>query len=179
MSQGYELTHRASPRQSLDHPEDYRLSTTSSRDSISSSINELDPLKASNRPYKDDTSQAPDSVFVTRRRSTWRRYLIPSRMCCMMVLLFTAALVLLLSAGGIWVYKTEPEGGKSDPWYPSPRGGTVAAWEEAYKKAAALVSQMSVVEKVNITTGTGWEMGMCVGNTGPVERLGFPSLCLQ
>ena len=22
-------------------------------------------------------------------------------------------------------------------------------------------------------------MGMCLGNTGPVERLGFPSLCLQ
>ena len=177
-SQDYELTPRESPRQSLDHPEDYRLST-SSRDSISSSINELDPLKTPNRPYKDDVSQTHDSVFVTRRRSTWRRYLLPSRMCCMMVLLFTAALVLLLSAGGIWVYKTEPEGGQSDPWYPAPRGGSVTAWEEAYKKAAALVGQMSVVEKVNITTGTGWEMGMCVGNTGPVERLGFPSLCLQ
>jgi beta-glucosidase-like glycosyl hydrolase len=32
---------------------------------------------------------------------------------------------------------------------------------------------------VNITTGTGWAMGPCVGNTGPVPRLGFPSLCLQ
>jgi beta-glucosidase-like glycosyl hydrolase len=97
----------------------------------------------------------------------------------MMLLLFITTLVLLLSAGGLWVYKTEPEGGKSDPWYPAPRGGTVTAWQEAYKKAAALVSQMTVVEKVNITTGTGWQMGMCVGNTGPVERLAFPSLCLQ
>lgn len=97
-----------------------------------------------------------------------------------MVLLFTAALVLLLSAGGIWVYKKAvPEDGQSDPWYPSPHGGTVGSWEEAYKKAAALVGQMSVVEKVNITSGTGWMMGMCVGNTGPVDRLGFPSLCLQ
>ena len=25
---------------------------------------------------------------------------------------------------------------------------------------------MSIVEKVNVTTGTGWQMGMCVGNTG-------------
>lgn len=97
-----------------------------------------------------------------------------------MVLLFTAALVLLLSAGGIWVYKTgAPEDGQSDPWYPSPHGGTVKSWEEAYRKAAALVGQMSVVEKVNITSGTGWMMDMCVGSTGTVDRLGFPSLCLQ
>lgn len=32
---------------------------------------------------------------------------------------------------------------------------------------------------VNVTTGTGWAMGPCVGNTGPVPRLGFPSICLQ
>jgi hypothetical protein len=25
---------------------------------------------------------------------------------------------------------------------------------------------MSLPEKVNITTGTGWQMGLCVGNTG-------------
>ena len=42
-----------------------------------------------------------------------------------------------------------------------------------------MVGQMTLVEKVNITTGIGWSMGMCVGNTGPVDRLGFPSLCLQ
>jgi len=67
----------------------------------------------------------------------------------------------------------------SPPWYPSPKGGTVASWAESYRKAHALVSQMTLLEKVNITTGTGWAMGPCVGNTGPVERLGFPSLCLQ
>jgi hypothetical protein len=32
---------------------------------------------------------------------------------------------------------------------------------------------------VNITTGTGWGMKFCVGNTGDVPRLGFPSICLQ
>lgn len=97
----------------------------------------------------------------------------------MMIMLFTAALVLLLSAGGIWVYKQSPDDGESPPFYPSPLGGSVAEWEESYKKAAELVNQMTLVEKVNITTGTGWMMGMCVGNTGPVDRLGFPSLCLQ
>jgi beta-glucosidase len=38
---------------------------------------------------------------------------------------------------------------------------------------------MTLPEKINITTGIGWQMGMCVGNTAPVDRLGFPSLCLQ
>lgn len=25
---------------------------------------------------------------------------------------------------------------------------------------------MTLMEKINITTGTGWQMGLCVGNTG-------------
>jgi beta-glucosidase len=29
-----------------------------------------------------------------------------------------------------------------------------------------MVQKMSLVEKVNITTGVGWQMGLCVGNTG-------------
>ena len=58
-------------------------------------------------------------------------------------------------------------------------GGTSRNWAEAYEKARQLVSQMTLLEKVNVTTGTGWQMGPCVGNTGPVPRLGFPSLCLQ
>lgn len=85
----------------------------------------------------------------------------------------------------------------SPPYYPAPKGGSSAAWADAYEKAYELVSQMTLVEKgsysnvllvgefvlttdaVNITTGIGWAMGPCVGNTGPVERLGFPSICLQ
>ncbi|CDK26551.1 unnamed protein product [Kuraishia capsulata CBS 1993] len=31
---------------------------------------------------------------------------------------------------------------------------------------------MSILEKVNLTTGTGWGSGPCVGNTGSVPRLG-------
>jgi beta-glucosidase len=83
--------------------------------------------------------------------------------------------------GGIWVYKVGgvPPNGQSEPWYPSPQGGTASKWKESYTKAAAMVGQMTIIEKVNITTGTGWAMGMCVGNTAAVDRLGFPSLCLQ
>ncbi|GAM83748.1 hypothetical protein ANO11243_017380 [Dothideomycetidae sp. 11243] len=38
---------------------------------------------------------------------------------------------------------------------------------------------MTLEEKVNITTGVGWEGERCVGQTGAVDRLDFPSLCLQ
>lgn len=38
---------------------------------------------------------------------------------------------------------------------------------------------MSITEKVNLTTGTGWGSGPCIGNTGSIDRLGIPSLCLQ
>lgn len=37
---------------------------------------------------------------------------------------------------------------------------------------------MTLAEKVNVTTGIGWSMGPCVGNTGSTT-VGFPSLCLQ
>ncbi|KAJ5566760.1 CAZyme family GH3 [Penicillium sp. DV-2018c] len=68
---------------------------------------------------------------------------------------------------------------QADPWYPTPLGGTSKQWAESYIKAQEMVKKMSLPEKVNITTGTGWQMGLCVGNTGPAELVKFPSLCLQ
>ncbi|KAK4187432.1 putative beta-glucosidase M [Podospora australis] len=66
--------------------------------------------------------------------------------------------------------------GLSPPVYPSPtgNGSTSVQWSSAYAMAHALVSQMTVEEKVNITHG--WP-GICVGNTGEVPRLGIPALC--
>jgi hypothetical protein len=29
-----------------------------------------------------------------------------------------------------------------------------------------MVQNMTLLEKVNVTTGVGWSMGLCVGNTG-------------
>ncbi|POS87704.1 hypothetical protein EPUL_000449, partial [Erysiphe pulchra] len=69
--------------------------------------------------------------------------------------------------------------GQSPPWYPTPKGGSTFKWVESYKKAQKLVNQMSLIEKVNITTGTGWRMGLAVGNTGPAIHVGFSSLALQ
>ncbi|KAJ4364234.1 hypothetical protein N0V95_000856 [Ascochyta clinopodiicola] len=133
------------------------------------SAGDLKVRKASFR----DAEAAAATLHAPRKRLT------PGRCCCWL-LTFVAATVLLLAAGGIWAYKASvPLDGLSPPWYPAPKGGADPAWEESYKKAAALVKQMTLVEKVNITTGTGWSMDMCVGNNGAVSRLKFPQLCLQ
>jgi len=63
------------------------------------------------------------------------------------------------------------------PWVQSSVGG--AKWAAAITKAQDFVKQMTLLEKVNLTTGVGWEGDRCVGNTGSVPRLGFRSLCLQ
>ena len=49
-------------------------------------------------------------------------------------------------------YQTSP------PKYPSPWTGGVAdpSWQDAYAKARDFVSQLTLEEKVNLTTGTGW-----------------------
>ncbi|KAF4122041.1 beta-glucosidase [Geosmithia morbida] len=53
------------------------------------------------------------------------------------------------------------------------------SWEEAYAKAEAAVSKLSLADKADIVTGTGWKQGVCVGNTVPIDSIGYPALCLQ
>ncbi|KAF2492368.1 beta-glucosidase-like protein [Lophium mytilinum] len=72
-----------------------------------------------------------------------------------------------------------PDGYVAPPYYPTPHGGWVADWSESYRKAALLVANMTLAEKTNITCGSGYDMGRCVGNTGSAVRLGVPQLCLQ
>lgn len=72
---------------------------------------------------------------------------------------------------------------KSPPFYPSPLGGRItsgdAEWSKSYEKAREFVSQLTLLEKVNITSGIGWMQGPCVGNTGDIPRLNQTGLCLQ
>ncbi|TPX07137.1 uncharacterized protein E0L32_010938 [Thyridium curvatum] len=68
-----------------------------------------------------------------------------------------------------------PAGFVAAPYYPTPHGGWDASWAASYQKAKKLVEQMTLAEKVNITSGT----GLWMGNTGSAPRLGFPQLCLQ
>lgn len=43
-------------------------------------------------------------------------------------------------------------------------------WAEAYKRAVQFVSGLTLDEKVNLTTGAGWEQERCVGETGGIPR---------
>lgn len=44
---------------------------------------------------------------------------------------------------------------QSPPKYPSPWGSGAGDWASAYEKARAFVSGLTLMEKVNLTTGTG------------------------
>ncbi|KAF8312329.1 glycoside hydrolase [Clavulina sp. PMI_390] len=52
-------------------------------------------------------------------------------------------------------------------------------WAEPVRKAKALVAKLTIEEKVNLTTGNGWEIGQCVGNTPAIASIDYPGLCLQ
>uniref|UniRef100_A0A2D3V4P7 beta-glucosidase n=1 Tax=Ramularia collo-cygni TaxID=112498 RepID=A0A2D3V4P7_9PEZI len=88
------------------------------------------------------------------------------------------ALLLLANNTQAIAYTDEPDPyyGQSPPVYPTPEGtgGVDAEWQTAYGKANALVEQMTLEEKVNMTRG---HVGTCVGNTPAVERLGIKPLC--
>ncbi|KAL3428422.1 beta-glucosidase F [Phlyctema vagabunda] len=72
-----------------------------------------------------------------------------------------------------------PAGFVAAPYYPAPPGGWIGSWADSYAKAQIVVANMTLAEKVNLTTGTGLLMGPCVGNTGSALRFGIPNLCLQ
>ncbi|KAL2123450.1 hypothetical protein VTJ04DRAFT_3905 [Mycothermus thermophilus] len=77
-------------------------------------------------------------------------------------------------------HRSQRELASSPPSYPSPWMDPKAAeWQDAYVKAKKFVSKLTLLEKVNLTTGVGWESEQCVGNTGSVPRLGLRSLCLH
>ena len=67
----------------------------------------------------------------------------------------------------------------SPPEYPSPWGEGLGDWAAAYAQARQFVSQLTLTEKVNLTTGVGWESEKCVGNNGAIPRLAFKAMCLE
>lgn len=84
-----------------------------------------------------------------------------------------------LVAGLAGLANAQNDGDLSPPSYPSPwmRGGN--GWQDSYAKAQQFVSGLTLLEKINLTTGVGWEGEACVGNTGSIPRLNFAGLCLQ
>jgi hypothetical protein len=90
-------------------------------------------------------------------------------------------LVALSFSSCIWAAAIEkrlpvPDGYVAAPYYPAPHGGWVSDWSESYRKAALIVSNLTLAEKTNITAGTGIFMGRCVGNTGSALRAEIPQL---
>jgi beta-glucosidase len=86
---------------------------------------------------------------------------------------------LLIGAAVFAAGATAQTDGLSPPSYPSPWMHGGQGWEQAYQKAIKFVSQLTLLEKVNITTGTGWTSDLCVGTTGSIPRLGFGGICTQ
>lgn len=125
----------------------------------------------------------PKPAFLTKQKPSFIHRLCTNRSKCCFVAGGVLLLIwLILGAGGAVVYKEfskEPAYGHSPPWYPAPKGGTAASWAASYEKASAMVRKMTLPEKVNVTTGTGWMMGLAVGTNGPAVHVGFPQLQLQ
>ena len=131
--------------------------------------------------FDSDIDAIPFLEHKPQKDSFFKR-LWPKSRCARLTLAVATICLILFSATGLFgykKYKEEPPYGQSPPWYPSPRGGTVNQWASSYEKAAKMVSKMTLPEKVNVTTGTGWGMGLAVGNTGPAIHVGFPGLALQ
>jgi len=68
------------------------------------------------------------------------------------------ALANIITGQPVLTNQQVPATSVSPPFYPSPwMDGNTTGWEEAYVKAKDFVSQLTLLEKVNLTTGVGWE----------------------
>ncbi|KAK6852152.1 hypothetical protein PG995_012277 [Apiospora arundinis] len=91
-----------------------------------------------------------------------------------------SALAACSSAASAQPIEERAESAHSEPFYPSPWMNSKAiGWEDAYVKAKDFVSQLTLLEKVNLTTGVGWQSEQCVGQVGSIPRMGLRGLCLQ
>ena len=105
---------------------------------------------------KQPRGTAGQSKSARRLWQIFGQSLAPSRRTALLLVFVAVVLILSILTGGAWVYKSAPQDGLSPPWYPAPIGGTINEWQDSYRKARQMVAQMSLVEKVNITTGTGY-----------------------
>ncbi|KAJ7281921.1 putative beta-glucosidase [Mycena rebaudengoi] len=86
---------------------------------------------------------------------------------------FVRGLLLLLLARGDLVSSYDLHARTDSYTGPYADGGS---WTKGFAKAKNLVAQMTIEEKVNLTTG---QNGKCVGSTGEIPRLKLGALCLQ
>jgi beta-glucosidase len=67
--------------------------------------------------------------------------------------------------------------GQSPPVYPSPNITGRGSWATAFGKARRLVGNMTLEDKVTLTSGVSPNSG-CVGRIAAVRSINFPGLCL-
>ncbi|KAL4940745.1 putative beta-glucosidase F [Aspergillus oleicola] len=96
-----------------------------------------------------------------------------------LALLVATGLCSLASASAANFEARDSDEAFSPPYYPAPNGGWVSNWADAYRKAQNVVRNLTLAEKVNLTTGTGIYMGPCAGQTGSVPRFNIPNICLH
>jgi hypothetical protein len=177
MDEESQMSKAEAPRQSFD----LRYSSEDLESDLDATeYLQSDPLTAHKSKYTDAYQTRPRNRQL--RRPWCGCFAGRSPRCLIITLGIFAVGMLALSASGFFAfkkYKQAPPDGQSPPWYPTPKGGTTKGWAQSYEKASKMVAKMTLPEKVNITTGTGWEMGLAVGNTGPALNVGFPSLALQ
>ncbi|KAL2841421.1 hypothetical protein BJY01DRAFT_217420 [Aspergillus pseudoustus] len=178
----------AAARKSADYEAYLETLTSDEQHLLSASnkdydIDDLDLYGGGRAAERRKLAEAKKRKKVLAARGGWRAVYYSRAWWRTLVVVILALAVLVWgflkytwSKGETWDEYDMPG---SDSYFPTPKGGTFKSWAESYEKAAKLVEQMTLIEKINITTGTGWMMGMCVGNTGPAKRVGFPSLCLQ
>jgi beta-glucosidase len=147
----------------------------------SSSDSDLNVTEFMNSVPLSNPANPPVSAYdMPKPLSKLRRTVRRRRKYCIGILIGLVIVAFIIVGTGFWVYKKAPEDGQSPPWYPTPLGGSISSsWTDSYVKAAKMVEKMTLIEKVNISTGTGWSMGFSVGNTAPALLAGFPALALQ
>ncbi|KAJ7104836.1 hypothetical protein C8R44DRAFT_639618 [Mycena epipterygia] len=67
---------------------------------------------------------------------------------------------------------------ESPIFLPAPAAKGTGDWASAVQRATAFVKQLTLAEKINVTTGVD-VLGRCVGNTGTIPRLNWKGLCLE
>jgi beta-glucosidase len=83
------------------------------------------------------------------------------------------------SSQSTWNYTSPPFPYPLNTSSPSHSANPSAKWEEAHLKARQRLTNWTLEEKVQLTTGTGWEIGRCVGNIPAIPSQGFEGLCLE
>jgi hypothetical protein len=121
-----------------------------------SSSDSLDGADFDAQDPLNDAAKPPVQAYQTTQSLAKLRKTFNRRSKCLIIVLIVGIIFWsVLAAGGYYIYTIAPPDGLSPPWYPTPQGGTLSSWAESYAKAAKLVEKMSLVEKVNVTTGTG------------------------